>query len=104
MKKLFIFIFLSAAASTLKLKAQICFTGHTEYNTGTNPNGIVSADFNQDGNKDLAVDNGGDNTISVFMGSASGTFGTATTYTTVMGPTGMCTGYFNGDTYPDIAF
>ena len=40
--------------------------------TGTKPSGIVAADFNHDGNLDVATVNAGKNTVTVLTGSATG--------------------------------
>ncbi len=48
------------------------------YPTGTGPRRIVSADFDGDGNIDLAVANQTSNSITVLRGSATGTFPAAT--------------------------
>ncbi len=44
---------------------------------GISPSGIVTADFDGDGNTDFAVTNSGDNTISVFLGDGTGAFAPA---------------------------
>jgi FG-GAP-like repeat len=38
------------------------------------PTAITNGDFNEDGNMDFAISNGGDNTIYVFLGNGDGTF------------------------------
>jgi hypothetical protein len=58
-----------------------------EYEVGQFPNSVISADFNEDGKKDLAVANGCgsdvsvshscDGNVSVLSGNSDGTFGTA---------------------------
>ena len=40
--------------------------------TGTKPSDIVAADFNQDGNMDVATSNAGTNTATVFLGNGDG--------------------------------
>ena len=45
---------------------------------GSNEVGVAAADFNNDGNTDLAVTNYGSGTVSVFLGNGDGTFGAAT--------------------------
>jgi hypothetical protein len=42
--------------------------------TGFLPTAVVQGDFNGDGEMDLAVSNGGDNTIYVYLGKGDGTF------------------------------
>ncbi len=100
-KKLTLIIF---CIISIKLNAQICFGPHSDYATNTNPNAVVSGDFNNDGNNDIALTNGGDNNIIVYLGNGTGTFGASQNYTTTMVPQGMCTGYFNADAFLDIAF
>jgi FG-GAP-like repeat/FG-GAP repeat len=43
--------------------------------TGFMPTAVVTGDFNEDGKPDLAISNGGDNTIYVYIGNGDGTFG-----------------------------
>jgi Flp pilus assembly secretin CpaC len=50
------------------------FQTPVNYAVGTQPSGIVSADFNGDGHADLAVTNQGDNSISILLGTGDGTF------------------------------
>jgi hypothetical protein len=38
------------------------------------PTGVASGDFNEDGHMDLAISNGGDNTVFVLLGNGDGTF------------------------------
>ena len=79
---------------------------------GKQPSAIVIADFNGDGNLDIAVANKGDNSISVFQGNGSGGFkpfpkspfvlpnlvtGTET------GPVAIVTANFRNQSKPDLA-
>jgi type II secretory pathway component GspD/PulD (secretin) len=50
--------------------------------TGTGPQAIASADFNNDGIPDLAVVNETDNTVSVYLGNGNGTFKSAASVNT----------------------
>ena len=50
------------------------------YTVGRNPTSIISFNFNNDGNIDLAVTNYRDNTVVVLLGSKNGIFQTPTTY------------------------
>ncbi len=70
------------------------------------PATLTSVDVNSDGNPDLVVISGNDETgvatISVFLGNGDGTYGTRTDY-----PTQLVTGYVtvadvNNDGYPDL--
>ena len=44
------------------------------YDSGVNPHGLTSEDFNQDGELDLAVSNRTSGGIAIFLGDGSGTF------------------------------
>jgi hypothetical protein len=75
---------------------------------GTNPWGITSNDFNNDGNPDIAVTNSGQNDASVLLGDGTGNFsahvdyyfGDHTSYGSVNGITSKD---FNGDGNIDLA-
>lgn len=60
------------------------------YPTGTGPRRIVSADFNGDGNADLAIANQTSSSLTVMLGSANGTF-PAATITNIPLPVGATT-------------
>ena len=47
------------------------------YAVGTAPISFASADFNHDGNPDLATANSGSNDVSILLGNGSGTFAPA---------------------------
>src|SRR6185503_8752024 len=71
----------------------------------TGPNAIAIGDFNGDQIRDLAVANvsGTTNNLSVLLGAANGTFGTATNYNTTSFANDVAVGDFNGDGFLDIA-
>jgi Bacterial type II and III secretion system protein/FG-GAP-like repeat len=81
----------------------------TTLNTGVAPFFLVTGDFNNDGNPDLAVANNTDNTVMVFLGNGDGTFGNeiTTDLDTGAGPVWLATGNFNplvnNDTFLDLA-
>jgi hypothetical protein len=70
---------------------------------GVSPSAITSADFNADGNQDLAVTNLADNTVSILLGRGNGTFTTQTILATGTGPAGITTADFNNDGHADLA-
>ncbi len=94
---------------------QISFASEKTYAAGPAPSGIVAADFNQDGNIDLAVSdknqdmtNGLAYEVSVLLGNGDGTFGAPNkikvgdTVSGVTSPTSIAAGLLNNDVFPDI--
>ncbi len=94
-----------------------------EYNNGTNmyvaasdasfasgtsnavlnlPEDLVSADFNKDGNLDLAIVSFSDDAVSILLGNGDGTFDAKTDYPTGSGPMGLAVGDMNADGYFDL--
>jgi len=68
------------------------------------PYGIAVADFNNDGNPDIAVANTLSTTISVLFGDGTGTFSLpATQFSAGFGLQGIVAGDFNNDTKMDLA-
>jgi len=78
------------------------FAAPTNYTTGVFPLSAVTADFNGDGNPDLAVANTEDNNVSIFLGDGTGFFATAANYSVGGGPLSIAVGDFNGDGVPDL--
>src|SRR5262245_21928316 len=82
------------------------FAGAVTILTDTNSRNLVAADFNRDGNQDVAVVNHintfSPGTMSVLLGNGNGTFQNAVQYTTGVGPSDVDVGDFNGDAVPDL--
>ncbi len=70
--------------------------------TGTKPSDIVAADFNQDGNVDVATSNAGTNTATVFLGNGTGSFTAQAAQLTGTDPIALVTSDINSDGYPDL--
>ncbi len=70
---------------------------------GTNPGGIVTADFNHDSMQDLAIANQDSNTVSILLGNGDGTFSPAPSLTTGNQPGAIVAGDFNSDGKIDLA-
>jgi hypothetical protein len=68
---------------------------------GGHPAEISTADFDRDGNPDLAVANS-DGTISVLLGNGDGTFRQAVSYSVPLEPIALVVGDFNNDQKLDI--
>lgn len=82
--------------------AQLCFNPDTILPVGSMPSSVVSADFNHDGKKDLAVSNNQANSITIFLGNGAGNFSLDTNITLPSTPAQLILGYFNGDSAVDI--
>jgi len=83
--------------------AQTYIFGRADFAVGNFPTSVTAGDFNGDGVTDLAVNNSGDNTVSVLLGKTDGTFAPQVTYATGPEPIAVVTGDFNGDGNLDIA-
>ena len=72
---------------------------------GTAPDALAVADFNANGNPDLAVANRGSNTVTVLLGNGDGTFTAATGSPVSVGtaPSSVSVGDFNADGDLDLA-
>ena len=80
------------------------FTTAASPSGGLNPEGLVMADFNGDGNLDAAIVNiEPPQTVTVLLGKGDGTFGAPITSGTLGYLTGIAVGDFNGDGKPDLA-
>ena len=85
------------------LTGTISFAPHVDFTAGTSPQALVAADFNGDGNEDLAVaDHTGDK-VSIFFGNGDGGFSAGPVLALSAPPVSIITGDFNGDGKPDLA-
>lgn len=79
------------------------FTMTGEYATGVHPTSEVVADFNGDGNIDIATGNSAADNVSVLLGNGDGSFQPAVDYPVGTMPMGVCTADFDEDGNLDIA-
>jgi hypothetical protein len=73
------------------------------YTTDGQPGPMVAADFNGDGQPDLAVANDSGGSVTVLLGAPGGTFAAEGTPATGARAVGVATADFNGDGRPDLA-
>lgn len=88
---------------TQSAQAQASFSAAASFPVGSNPISVISADFNGDGNADLAVVNNVSNNVSVLLGDGEGSFGIATNFAVSSSPYSVTSTDFNGDEKPDLA-
>jgi hypothetical protein len=79
------------------------FAPKTDFATGNLPYSVTTGDFNGDGKLDLAVANSNDSTVSILLGTGTGSFGAKTDFATGTLPYSVTTGDFNGDGKLDLA-
>jgi hypothetical protein len=79
------------------------FVGKKDYAAGNGPSVVVSADFNHDGNLDLAVPGTlVANSVSILLGNGDGTFQPKLSSTTGLLPFAAAVGDLNGDGSIDL--
>lgn len=94
--------------TTSLIAGDVQFRPEVKYSTGRSPQAVVAADFNRDGNLDLAVATSGstgtDGNLSILLGNGDGTFHPRVDY-----PSGIVPGWggfavqdLNGDGFVDI--
>jgi hypothetical protein len=79
------------------------FQNQYQYATGSTPVWVALADFNGDGDLDIAVADQQGNTVSILMGKGNGGFATHVEYPTAAFPTAVAIADFNGDGKLDLA-
>ena len=102
----FVLIILCCFCAEFTYASQPYVFGRADFPTGSGPSAMATADFNGDGNPDLAVINFFDRTVSVFFGKSDGSlvksadYAVATDFST--NPLAIAAGDFNGDGKPDL--
>src|SRR5829696_7724545 len=92
-----------ACCEPLEPRRLLSFAPAVSYPVGTNPQAVVTADFNNDGKLDLATANAGSSNVSVRLGNGAGGFGVATQFATGSNPNSIAVGDFNNDGKRDLA-
>jgi len=86
--------------------SSLAFTPLTSFHTGgipdSNPSSAALADFNSDGNLDVAVYAGGDSSIWVHYGNGDGTFDAGVAVASNASYKAIAAADLNGDTLPDL--
>src|SRR6476620_1258276 len=95
-------LLLTLLTSITRLNAQMCFEPKTVHSAGINTSSICHADFNGDGNMDIAATNKS-GTVSILLGDGTGDLGSATDFTVGYLPNSVCSADFNGDNNADLA-
>ncbi|HKX82587.1 MAG TPA: VCBS repeat-containing protein [Pyrinomonadaceae bacterium] len=94
-------------ASAVLASAQGCpnfgFRPSAPFDTGTYPASVVTSDFNNDGNPDLATANYISENIAVHLGVGDGTFGAASFFPNPGNPFSIAAGDINNDGNADLA-
>ena len=80
----------------------LSFTPAMDYAAGLAPQAVVAADFNNDGQLDLAVANSSSNSVNALLGNANGTFQPAVTSAAGFNPASIAVGDFNIDGKLDL--
>jgi hypothetical protein len=71
--------------------------------TGSQPMGVIAADFNGDGKLDLAVANNAAGTVSILLAKSDGTYAPKVDYAVGTLPVALSAADFNGDGKVDLA-
>src|SRR5215813_1893887 len=78
------------------------FMTAAQFATGVRPKAMALADFNHDGNIDIAVANSSSNNVSILLGKKDGTFTAGTAVVAGTSPAFVAAGTFNGDGNVDL--
>lgn len=88
---------------SLEDRHMLSFTPAVNYGTTTDPQVVVTADFNNDGRLDLVTANRGSNSVNVRLGNVGGSFGPAIASPAGIRPQSIAVGDFDDDGNLDLA-
>lgn len=88
---------------TQNTQAQVCFAPAANFSTPSSPMSVISDDFNNDGNADLAMTQYNNATICVKLGDGLGGFGNISSFGVGYFPEFLTSADFNGDNNIDLA-
>jgi hypothetical protein len=96
----------ASVSQTVAVLPQIGFQTATTFTMAglTAPQAVVTADFNGDGQADIAVTDSSGTGVAVFLGNGNGTFGAGVSYGSGTQPSGLVAVDLNGDGKMDLAF
>lgn len=103
MKKSLLLLSTILLAGITNAQTAVCFDSAVTYTTGTGSTDVITADFNNDSNLDLACVNTVAQTLVIKLGSSSGAFLTGTSYSLTSQSWGVTSADFDSDGNKDIA-
>ena len=83
--------------------SNVVFAANTDFTVGDYPGSVISADFNGDGNADVATAKMNSHNVSVLLGNGTGGFAAKTDFTVGSTPVSVISADFNGDGKTDLA-
>ncbi len=94
----------SSTVSVLLNQGNGIFAAHQQYAAGVNPNSVISADLDGDGDQDLVTANGASTsgTVSVLLNQGNGTFAAYQQYATGVNPKSVTSADLDGDGDDDL--
>lgn len=82
--------------------AQLCLSNFTNVSS-TQPNGVISGDFNNDGKSDVVTSNWGGNSVHIYFGNGLGALSAPSSFpTNGLNPNKMAVGLINSDANLDL--
>lgn len=80
----------------------VSFNSPKDYSVGRGPTALVVADFDADGNLDVAVTDASSGSVAVLLGNGKGNFKPALNFAAGVSPTAIAVADFNHDGKPDL--